>query len=204
MFGSRIGNARLGQKFGLDGLLKLMQTSIAKLSHKGAGLKVAEQMSLRAQQAAVSATIVTPPPFPRVIWCEPKERKVPSVAHNKNRVLIVDRCDTISRCVVLPLTCRFFRNLVIVIFGEFCFCELMFLKLPESTRLHSVLDLYSLKSVQCENVALIHFVYSTKGFQVDGMDNLSRKLFLLENHKSIVELVGVVVVVVVLCFYGVH
>lgn len=51
-------------------------------------------MAVRAQQAAVSGEIMSPPPFPRTIW-----------------VLIVSKCALRERDVVLPMTCRFFRNL---------------------------------------------------------------------------------------------
>jgi hypothetical protein len=50
-----------------SGILTRMLSVITKRSKNGAGLKLADQMSLRAQQAAVSAAIVTPPPFPRVV-----------------------------------------------------------------------------------------------------------------------------------------
>ncbi len=52
-------------------------------------------MMMRAQHAAVEGSVSTPPLFPRALW-----------------VTIVAACDVLTRAVLLPRVCRFFRNLL--------------------------------------------------------------------------------------------
>jgi hypothetical protein len=78
------------------GLIAAMLSLLASATGRGNVLKGVDGMALRAQQAAVTGEVQTPPPFARVIW-----------------VLIVDKCALRERVVVLPLVCRFFRNLAL-------------------------------------------------------------------------------------------
>ncbi len=123
-----------------------MSKMLVPFSKSGQGLSQVEQMGLRAQQAAVAQQLVAPPPFPRVIW-----------------VLVVDRCDVRTRCVNLPRTCMFFRNL-----------------LPLKTRAQVVMDHFNLNS-KCKNPAFIDFVCRVTA-------DASRRFFLLGNFDTMCTL----------------